>query len=136
MTLQMQPRPGKMGAGVLPESLSAPASIAIYYCCFCSWRTIRQWRQPKGHWLRPRDLPLTQRVALGMLLTHSGRALPGIQEGAQTYGLPICTPPPSLRLPTPPPTPWQKRWQNVKFGIDAQDDYEDENLYEVSEVCR
>ncbi|XP_039705920.1 B-cell antigen receptor complex-associated protein alpha chain isoform X1 [Pteropus medius] len=25
---------------------------------------------------------------------------------------------------------FRKRWQNVKFGIDAQDDYEDENLYE------
>lgn len=25
----------------------------------------------------------------------------------------------------------QKRWQNMKFGPDGQDDYEDENLYEV-----
>ncbi|XP_021574731.1 B-cell antigen receptor complex-associated protein alpha chain isoform X2 [Carlito syrichta] len=26
---------------------------------------------------------------------------------------------------------FRKRWQNEKFGLDAQDDYEDENLYEV-----
>uniref|UniRef100_A0A8C0KP57 B-cell antigen receptor complex-associated protein alpha chain n=1 Tax=Canis lupus dingo TaxID=286419 RepID=A0A8C0KP57_CANLU len=25
---------------------------------------------------------------------------------------------------------FRKRWQNMKFGVDAQDDYEDENLYE------
>lgn len=25
---------------------------------------------------------------------------------------------------------FRKRWQNVKFGVDARDDYEDENLYE------
>lgn len=25
---------------------------------------------------------------------------------------------------------FRKRWQNMKFGMDAQDDYEDENLYE------
>ncbi|XP_060042037.1 B-cell antigen receptor complex-associated protein alpha chain [Erinaceus europaeus] len=25
---------------------------------------------------------------------------------------------------------FRKRWQNMKFGADAQDDYEDENLYE------
>ncbi|XP_003799506.1 B-cell antigen receptor complex-associated protein alpha chain [Otolemur garnettii] len=25
---------------------------------------------------------------------------------------------------------FRKRWQNEKFGVDAQDDYEDENLYE------
>ena len=36
--------------------------------------------------------------------------------------------PHSLRLPIPQ----QKRWQNMKFGADIQDDYEDENLYEVS----
>ncbi|XP_016064667.1 PREDICTED: B-cell antigen receptor complex-associated protein alpha chain isoform X1 [Miniopterus natalensis] len=25
---------------------------------------------------------------------------------------------------------FRKRWQNVKFGVDTRDDYEDENLYE------
>ncbi|XP_042774591.1 B-cell antigen receptor complex-associated protein alpha chain [Panthera leo] len=25
---------------------------------------------------------------------------------------------------------FRKRWQNLKFGVDVQDDYEDENLYE------
>ncbi|XP_029782522.1 B-cell antigen receptor complex-associated protein alpha chain isoform X2 [Suricata suricatta] len=25
---------------------------------------------------------------------------------------------------------FRKRWQNMKFGVDVQDDYEDENLYE------
>ncbi|XP_036921370.1 B-cell antigen receptor complex-associated protein alpha chain [Sturnira hondurensis] len=25
---------------------------------------------------------------------------------------------------------FRKRWQNMKFGVDARDDYEDENLYE------
>ncbi|XP_044778229.1 B-cell antigen receptor complex-associated protein alpha chain isoform X2 [Neomonachus schauinslandi] len=25
---------------------------------------------------------------------------------------------------------FRKRWQNMKFGVDTQDDYEDENLYE------
>lgn len=25
---------------------------------------------------------------------------------------------------------FRKRWQNLKFGVDARDDYEDENLYE------
>lgn len=30
---------------------------------------------------------------------------------------------------------FRKRWQNEKFGVDMPDDYEDENLYEVSTVC-
>lgn len=33
---------------------------------------------------------------------------------------------------TEAPNPPQKRWQSVKLGVDARDDYEDENLYEVS----
>lgn len=70
-----------------------------------------------------RDLPLTGYVALGMSLTLTGKAPPGIQEGLKTYAAPS-----SLRFPIPR----QKRWQNLKFGPDIQDDYEDENLYEVS----
>lgn len=38
----------------------------------------------------------------------------------------------SEKLFVSPPQPPQKRWQNEKFGVDPRDDYEDENLYEVS----
>lgn len=43
-------------------------------------------------------------------------------------------PPPCQTPPLLPPL-LQKRWQNEKFGVDMPDDYEDENLYEVSTGC-
>lgn len=116
--------PGKMGTSCLPgpltwtsPSLGHRAATAIYYDCCHLWKDTVD-RQDTG--LDPGHRPLTGYVIWAC-------PLPSWQPGGSENILPQT---PSLRLPIIHPP--QKRWQNLKFGVDVQDDYEDENLYEVS----
>lgn len=108
------------GASDLHQPLLRPRAATAIYCDCCYL-----WKDSGDSWdtgLDPGTPATPPLCGFGMPLTPSWH--PGGSEN-------ILPQPPSLRLPIIHPHP-QKRWQNLKFGVDVQDDYEDENLYEVS----